>query len=65
MYVDSCMCSGGTSETNVDTKRGEKRATLSISTETKAMLDALRHSGQIYNGLIQEPGAFWKKARGG
>ena len=65
MYVDSCMCLGGTSETNVDTKRGKKRATLGVSTETKAMPDALRHSGQSYKGLIQELGAFWEKARGG
>ena len=31
-----------------------KRVSLSISRETKAMLDSVRHTGQSYNGLLQE-----------
>jgi len=37
----------------MNTKR-EKRASLSISKETKALLDSIKHTGQSYNGLLQE-----------
>ncbi len=39
----------------------EKRASLSISKETKGMLDSIKHTGQSYNGLIQELVMLWKK----
>lgn len=44
--------------------RDKKRISLSISTETKAMLNSVRHPGQSYSGLIQELVTFWKKQKG-
>ena len=32
----------------------KKRPSLSISQETKGLLDSIKHTGQSYNGLIQE-----------
>ena len=41
-----------------------KRTTISISKQTKAALDSVKHPGQSYNGLIGELVKFWKdKAR--
>jgi hypothetical protein len=41
-----------------------KRTTISISQQTKADLDSVKHPGQSYNGLIGELVKFWKdKAR--
>lgn len=37
-----------------------KRTTISISKQTKADLDSVKHPGQSYNGLIQELVEFWK-----
>ncbi|MBA7656651.1 hypothetical protein ES703_64578 [subsurface metagenome] len=37
-----------------------KRVSLSISRETKAMLDLVKHTGQSYNGLLQELVTSWK-----
>ncbi len=44
--------------------KSRKRVSLSISRETKAMLDSIKHTGQSYNGLIQDLVSFWKKAKG-
>ncbi len=41
-----------------------KRLTISISRETKGALDALKHPGQSYEGLIQELIKVWKKEHG-
>lgn len=43
----------------------KKRVTLSISRETKAVLDSVKHPGQSYNGLLQELVTSWKKQREG
>jgi len=44
----------------VNTKK-KNRASLSISKETKGLLDSIKHTGQSYNGLIQELVWLWKK----
>jgi hypothetical protein len=46
-------------------QKGKKRVSLSISSETKAMLDSVRHPGQSYNGLLRELVASSKKRREG
>jgi hypothetical protein len=43
-----------------NTGKTRKQTTLSISRETKASLDSLKHPGQSYNGLIGELVKFWK-----
>jgi len=40
------------------------RVSLSISKETKGLLDLIKHTGQSYNGLIQELVELWKKEKG-
>jgi len=42
----------------------KKRASLSISKETKGMLDSIKHTGQSYEGLIQELIKLWEKEHG-
>ena len=42
-------------------KEEKKRVSLSISRETKAMLDSVKHTGQSCNGLLQELVTLWKK----
>lgn len=42
----------------------KKRASLSISKETKEMLDSIKHTGQSYGGLIQELIKLWEKEYG-
>ena len=44
-------------------QRKNKRATLSVSVDTKLMLDSIRRTGQSYNGLIRELVEFWKKEK--
>jgi len=44
-------------------KEENKRVSLSISRETKVMLDSVKHPGQSYNGLLQELVTSWKKQR--
>ena len=39
----------------------KKRVSLSVSRETKAMLDSIKHTGQSYNGLLQELVTLRKK----
>jgi hypothetical protein len=41
--------------------KNKKRVSLSVSRETKAMLDTVKHTGQSYNGLLQELVTFWKE----
>ena len=38
-----------------------KRLTISISRRTKDALDKIKHTGQSYEGLIQELIGLWKK----
>jgi len=42
----------------------KNRVSLSISSETKRMLDSVKHVGQSYNGLLQELVTLWKKQKG-
>ena len=42
-------------------KEEKKRVSLSISRETKVMLDSVKHTGQSCNGLLQELVTLWKK----
>lgn len=44
----------------MNTKK-KNRASLSISKETKGLLDLIKYTGQSYNGLIQELVWLWKK----
>lgn len=44
--------------------KSRKQASLSISNETKGLLDSIKHPGQSYNGLIQELIRFWEKEHG-
>lgn len=38
-----------------------KRASISISRETKEVLDSIKRLGQSYDGVIQELAMRWKK----
>lgn len=38
-----------------------KRASVSISRETKGVLDSIKRPGQSYDGVIQELAMHWKK----
>ena len=42
----------------------ENRASLSVSKETKGQLDSIKHTGQSYNGLIQELVRLWEREHG-
>ena len=44
-------------------KKG-KRLSLSISQETKGLLDTIKHTGQSYDGLIQELIKLGKREKG-
>ena len=44
-------------------EKDRKRVSLSISRETKTMLDSVKHPGQSYNGLLEELVTFWKEQR--
>jgi len=39
------------------------RTSISVSRQTKANLDSIKHEGQSYNGLIQELVKFWKEKK--
>ena len=39
----------------------KKRASVSISKETKAFLDSIKRPGQSYDGAIRELVICWKK----
>ncbi len=40
--------------------QNRERSSLNISRLTKDALDSIKHSGQSYDGLIQELVKFWK-----
>jgi len=48
----------------VFTKGKVKRIHVTISEETKVMLDSVRHVGQSYSGLFQELVTFYKEQTG-
>ena len=37
-----------------------KRASVSISKQTKELLDSIKHTGQSYDGLINELAMRWQ-----
>jgi hypothetical protein len=39
----------------------KKRATLNISKDAKDKMDELKHTGQSYDGFIQELLIYWEK----
>ncbi len=41
-----------------------KRLTISVSERTKQDLDAIKHPGQSYDGLLRELVKFWKEKKG-
>jgi len=41
-----------------------KRLTVSLSQQTKEELDTIKHTGQSYDGLIQELIKLWKREKG-
>jgi len=45
-------------------KQARGRSSLSVSRKTKDSLDSIKHSGQSYDGLIQELVKFWKDKKG-
>jgi len=46
----------------VNIKTG-KRVSVSVSQETKGLLDSIKHRGQSYDGLLHELAARWQKAK--
>jgi hypothetical protein len=40
-----------------------KRVSVSISQETKGLLDAIKHRGQSYDGLLHELAVRWKRMK--
>ena len=40
-----------------------KRVSVSISQETKGLLDAIKHRGQSYDGLIHELAMRWRRMK--
>jgi len=41
-----------------------KRRTISVTGRTKVALDQIKHSGQSYEGLLQELIRLWKREHG-
>jgi len=41
--------------------KARKRASVSISKETKGFLDSIKRPGQSYDGVIRELGMSWKE----
>ena len=41
-----------------------KRLTVSVSQQTKEDLDTIKHTGQSYDGLIQELIKLWRREKG-
>jgi hypothetical protein len=52
-------CSVG-GKVEVANSQNRERSSLNISRQTKDDLDSIKHSGQSYDGLIQELIKFWK-----
>lgn len=46
----------------VTTTEGRRRVSISVSQQTKEVLDLIKHPGQSYEGVIQELIQLWKKA---
>ena len=44
----------------VANSQNRERSSINISRRTKDDLDSIKHSGQSYDGLIQELVKFWK-----
>ena len=44
--------------------KARKRDSVSISKETKAVLDSIKRPGQSYDGVIQELVMLWKDQEG-
>ena len=40
-----------------------KRVSVSVSQETKGLLDSIKHRGQSYDGLLHELAARWQRAK--
>jgi hypothetical protein len=40
-----------------------KRVGVSVSQETKGLLDSIKHRGQSYDGLLHELAMRWKKMK--
>jgi len=40
-----------------------KRVSVSISQETKGLLDSIKHRGQSYDGLLHELAMRWKRMK--
>jgi len=40
-----------------------RRVSVSVSQETKGLLDSIKHRGQSYDGLLHELAARWQKAK--
>lgn len=40
-----------------------KRVSVSISEETKGLLDSIKHRGQSYDGLLHELAMRWKRMK--
>jgi len=40
-----------------------KRVSVSVSQETKGLLDSIKHRGQSYDGLIHELAMRWQKMK--
>ena len=45
------------------TNQTTKRSCLSIYSKTKQDLDSIKHTGQSYDGVIQELIDLWKKVK--
>jgi hypothetical protein len=40
-----------------------RRVSVSVSQETKGLLDSIKHRGQSYDGLLHELAMRWQKAK--
>ncbi len=40
-----------------------KRVSVSVSEETKGLLDSIKHRGQSYDGLLHEIAMRWKRMK--
>lgn len=58
--IHRLMCAQVFAETNAESRN---RYTLNISRQTKEMLDSIKHTGQSYDGLIQDIVKYWDEGR--
>ena len=54
------MCTEVSVAMNDETRR---RYSLNISRQTKDLLSSIKHTGQSYDGLIQDLVKYWKEGR--